>query len=110
MITIQKQPLLIEDLGKHTPDDIAEVRMLLEAGMVGQPDSNRPYFYELDGVEQHLVLPELARQSGQKKSRPRPLPPILFATLQSAALSAQTDTEKYNRHDYLQSEWNSAPV
>lgn len=64
MITIQKQPLLIEDLGKHTPDDIAEVRMLLEAGMVGQPDSHRPYFYELDGVEHVYYI--FRYPSGQK--------------------------------------------
>ena len=64
MITIQKQPLLIEDLGKHTPDDIAEVRMLLESGMVGQPDSNRPYFYELDGVEHVYYI--FRYPSGQK--------------------------------------------
>ena len=64
MITIQKQPLLIEDLGKHTPDDIAEVRMLLEAGIIGQPDSNRPYFYELDGVEHVYYI--FRYPSGQK--------------------------------------------
>ena len=64
MITIQKQPPLIEDLGKHTPEHIAEVRMLLEAGVVGQPDSRRPYFYELDGVEH--VYDIFRYPSGQK--------------------------------------------
>ena len=49
MITIAKQPIMIEDLGKHTLEDIAELRMLLEAGVVGHPDSHRPHFYELDG-------------------------------------------------------------
>ena len=51
MITVAKQPILIEDRGKHTLEDIAELRMLLEAGVVGHPDSHRPHFYELDGSE-----------------------------------------------------------
>ena len=51
MIAVAKQPILIEDLGKHTPEDIAELRTLLEAGVVGHPDSHRPHFYELDGSE-----------------------------------------------------------
>ena len=49
MITIAKQPIMIEDLGKHTLEDIAELRMLLEAGVVGHPESHRLHFYELDG-------------------------------------------------------------
>ena len=51
MITIAKQPIRIEDLGKHTLEDIAELRMLLKAGVVGHPDSHPPHFYELDGSE-----------------------------------------------------------
>ena len=52
MIAIAKQPILIEDLGEHTPEDIAELHMLLEAGVVGHPDSHRAHFYELNGSEQ----------------------------------------------------------
>ena len=51
MITVEKQPILIEDLGKHTTAHIAELHMLLEAGVVGHPDFHRPHFYELDGVK-----------------------------------------------------------
>ena len=51
MIAIAKQPILIEDLGKHAPEGIAELGMLLEAGEVGHPDSHRPHFYELDRSE-----------------------------------------------------------
>lgn len=51
MLTIEKQPLVIEDLGKHAPEDIDELRFLLEAGIVGHADLRRPYFYEVDGAE-----------------------------------------------------------
>jgi len=51
MIATEKQTILIEDLGKHTPENIAQLRVLLEAGVVGHPDSHWPHFYELAGVE-----------------------------------------------------------
>lgn len=51
MIVIEKQPPLVEDLRKHTPEQVAELRLLLSAGMTGRPDVRRPGFYELDGTD-----------------------------------------------------------
>jgi hypothetical protein len=42
MILIEKQPPLLEDLRKHTPEQMAELRLLLNAGITGRPDSRRP--------------------------------------------------------------------
>ncbi len=51
MIFIEKQPPLLEDLRKHTPEQMAELRLLLNAGMTGRPDTRRPGFYEMDGTD-----------------------------------------------------------
>jgi hypothetical protein len=51
MIVIEKQPPLVEDLRRHTPEQVAELRLLLSAGMTGRPDTLRPGFYELDGTD-----------------------------------------------------------
>jgi hypothetical protein len=51
MIVIEKQPPLVEDLRKHTPEQMAELRLLLNAGFAGRPDLRRPGFYELDGTD-----------------------------------------------------------
>lgn len=50
MISIEKRPPLLEDLRKHTPEQMAELRLLLSAGFTGRPDMRRPGFYELDGA------------------------------------------------------------
>lgn len=50
MLFAQKLPPVVEDLRKHTPEQVAELRMLLGAGLVGRPDLRRPGFYELDGA------------------------------------------------------------
>jgi hypothetical protein len=50
MIVITKQPPLLEDLRKHTPEQLAELRLLLNAGVSGKADVRRPGFYELDGA------------------------------------------------------------
>jgi hypothetical protein len=50
MIFIEKQPPLLEDLRKHTPEQMAELRLLLNACITGRPDVRRPGFYELDGA------------------------------------------------------------
>ena len=50
MATIQKLPPVIEDLRKHTPEQLVELRLLLNAGLTGRPDSRRPGFFELDGT------------------------------------------------------------
>ena len=40
----------IEDLRKHTPEQLAELRLLLNAGVSDRPDSRRPGFFEIDGA------------------------------------------------------------
>lgn len=46
----QKQAPIIEDLRNHTPEQVGELRLLLEAGVPRRPDPRRPGFYELDGL------------------------------------------------------------
>ena len=41
---------VIEDLRKHTPQQLAELRLLLNAGLLSRPDSRRPDFSEIDGA------------------------------------------------------------
>src|ERR1700756_1114420 len=50
MLNVQKLPPMVEDLRKHTPEQLAELRLLLGAGFTGRPDMRRPGFYELDGA------------------------------------------------------------
>src|ERR1700738_4541557 len=46
-----KQPPLLEDLRNHTPEQIAELRLLLGSGAASRPDPRRPGFFEMDGAE-----------------------------------------------------------
>ena len=47
---------MIEDLRKHTPEQLAELRLLLNAGL-DRADSRRPGFFEIDGAAHvHYVL------------------------------------------------------
>ena len=46
---VQKQPPLLEDLRNHSPEQIAELRLLLSAGAPSRPDPRRPGFFEVDG-------------------------------------------------------------
>jgi len=48
-MTITKQPPLLEDLRSHTPEQLAELRLLLSVGAPSRPDPRRPGFYEVDG-------------------------------------------------------------
>ena len=41
---------VIEDLRKHTPEQLAELRLLLNAGLLERPDSRRTGFFEIDGA------------------------------------------------------------
>ncbi len=50
MLSVNKQPPIIEDLRAHAPEQLAELRQLLDAGMSGRPDPRRPGFFEIDGV------------------------------------------------------------
>jgi len=51
MANSDKLPPIIEDLRKHTPEQLTELRWLVNAGFTGRPDVRRPGFYELDGVD-----------------------------------------------------------
>ena len=46
-----KKPPLLEDLRSHTPEQIAELRLLLNSGAPSRPDPRRPGFFELDGTQ-----------------------------------------------------------
>jgi hypothetical protein len=47
---IQKLPRVIEDLRKHTPEQLAELRLLLNAGLSDRPDSRCPSLFGIDGA------------------------------------------------------------
>lgn len=49
MMTFTKQSPLLEDLRSHSPEQLAELRALLEAGAPSRPDPRRPGFYEVEG-------------------------------------------------------------
>src|SRR5882762_8798555 len=50
-INFTKKPPLLEDLRSHTPEQIAELRLLLNSGAPSRPDPRRPGFFEVDGEE-----------------------------------------------------------
>jgi hypothetical protein len=50
MNNIHKLSPLLEDLRNHSPEQVAELRMLLSDGAAGRPDPRRPGFFELEGA------------------------------------------------------------
>jgi hypothetical protein len=50
MMTVPKQPPLVEDLRNHSQGQIDELRQLLAEGAPSQPDPRRPGFYEVQGL------------------------------------------------------------
>ena len=48
-MTFAKQPPLLEDLRNHTPEQLAELRLLLDSAAPSRPDPRRPGFFEIDG-------------------------------------------------------------
>jgi hypothetical protein len=50
MQNIQKLPPIVEDLRRHTPEQLMELRFLVNSGAIGREDARRPGFYEMDGV------------------------------------------------------------
>jgi hypothetical protein len=48
--TIIKKPPLVEDLRNHSPEQLAELRLLLNGGATSRPDPRRPGFYEVEGL------------------------------------------------------------
>jgi hypothetical protein len=51
MQNLQKLPPIVEDLRNHTPEQLLELRLLLNTGEKGREDGRRPGFYEMDGME-----------------------------------------------------------
>jgi hypothetical protein len=51
MSLFTKQPPLLEDLRSHTPEQLAELRLLLSSCAPTRPDPRRPGFFELDGAD-----------------------------------------------------------
>jgi hypothetical protein len=49
MTTVHKHPPLLEDLRNHSPEQVAELRLLLGVGAPTRPDPRRPGFFEVDG-------------------------------------------------------------
>jgi hypothetical protein len=49
MTTVHKHPPLLEDLRNHSPEQVAELRLLLGVGARSRPDPRRPGFFEVDG-------------------------------------------------------------
>ncbi len=49
-MNILKQPPIIEDLRNHSPEQLAELRLLIETGAPERPDPRRPRFFELEGA------------------------------------------------------------
>jgi hypothetical protein len=50
MLSTHKQPPLLEDLHNHSPEQLAELRLLLNSGAPSRPDPRRPGFFEIEGV------------------------------------------------------------
>ena len=49
MMNVPKQPPLLEDLRNHTPEQMAELRLLLHSDAPSRPDPRRPGFFEVEG-------------------------------------------------------------
>lgn len=49
MMSVPKQPPLVEDLRNHSQEQLAELRLLLAAEAPSRPDPRRPGFYEVQG-------------------------------------------------------------
>ena len=50
-MNLTKKPPILEDLRSHTPEQLAELRLLLSTGAPSRPDPRRPGFFELDGTD-----------------------------------------------------------
>ena len=48
-LTFAKQPPILEDIRNHTPEQLAELRLLLSSCAPSRPDPRRPGFFEIDG-------------------------------------------------------------
>ncbi|HMH78901.1 MAG TPA: hypothetical protein VK514_01685 [Candidatus Acidoferrum sp.] len=51
IMTLQKQPPILEDLRNHSPEELAELRILLSVNSEMRPDPRRPGFFEIPGLD-----------------------------------------------------------
>jgi hypothetical protein len=51
IMTMQKQPPILEDLRNHTQEELAELRVLLSGNAGMRPDPRRPGFFEVTGLD-----------------------------------------------------------
>ena len=51
MMNLHKLPPVLEDLRNHTPEQVAELRLLIASDAPSRPDPRRPGFFEVEGPE-----------------------------------------------------------
>jgi hypothetical protein len=51
IMTMQKQPPMLEDLRNHSQEELAELRVLLSVNAEMRPDPRRPGFFEIPGMD-----------------------------------------------------------
>ena len=51
LMNMQKQPPALEDLRNHSPEELAELRVLLSVSADMRPDPRRPGFFEITGLD-----------------------------------------------------------
>lgn len=51
MMNLHKLPPVLEDLRNHTPEQVAELRLLMASDAPSRPDPRRPGFFEVEGPE-----------------------------------------------------------
>lgn len=64
MQILQKIAPVVEDLRHHSPEQLLELRLLLNTGIKGREDARRPGFYEMDGA--HSVYYVFRYPAGHK--------------------------------------------
>ena len=55
-MSVSKLPPILEDLRNHTPEQMAELRTLLTSGAPLRPDTRRPGFFEVQGLERVFYI------------------------------------------------------
>ena len=51
IMNYSKQPPILEDLRNHSPEELAELRVLLNINAEMRPDPRRPGFFEVPGID-----------------------------------------------------------
>jgi len=51
VMNLHKLPPVLEDLRNHTPEQVAELRLLIASDAPSRPDPRRPGFFEVEGPE-----------------------------------------------------------